>query len=139
MSPQAVQKAEAGMPLAARPAVPAALSRADAYVDVIRGKTAAIVYGFVEGRLVYVAYRFKLKARDRAFSQAIGHHLKALYGPSDQVGASADGRTINVHWSVARTIVEAQFAPRWLHVHFWDRRHRTHRAGQPATVAGPER
>lgn len=128
MTPSDVQSMEPGTPLAdgrqaaARGGL-ASLDHVEAYMDVIRGKVGKIVYGFADEQLVYSAFHFRLKERDRAFSQRIGTHLRTRYGASQHVDASESGRTIRLYWSTSHTKVIGQFAPDLLQVQFWDAEH----------------
>lgn len=138
MSPDEVQSTESGTHLGSRSDTPAGIDRVEAYFDTIQGKVGEAVYGFFESRLVYGAYRFKLKKRDRAFSQALGKHMRATYGESERVEVSDDGRTIQLHWATPRTKVIARFAPTSLDVHFWDASYWTQRASQSASASSDE-
>ena len=140
MTPADVQSIESGTRLQGgrQDKATASLDRVEAYVDVIRGKVGKIVYGFVDGRLVYSGFRFKLKKRDRSFSQRIGAHLRTRYGESEHVEASNGGRTIRLHWSTARTKIIGQFAPDALHVQFWDAQHARRRDAPSQSGDGPD-
>jgi len=139
MAPSAVRAAEPGTALGTRSDAAPDLDRVEAYFDVVRGKAAEITYGFAAHRLVYGAYRFTLKERDRPFSQTMGTHLRSTYGDSEGVEVSGEGQVLHLHWSTPRTKVIARFAPTSLHIQYWDREHWHATANRPAMADGPPR
>jgi hypothetical protein len=144
MTPSDVQSMEPGTPLSNGREAPArgvlaSLDHVETYMDVIRGKVGKIVYGFADEQLVYSAFHFQLKERDRAFSQRIGTHLRTRYGESEHVDVSESGRTIRLHWSTSHMKVIGQFAPDLLQVQFWDAEHWTQRAAGTALTGRPDK
>jgi hypothetical protein len=135
MSPDEVQTVERGTYLRSKSDARAGLDTVKAYFDVILGKVGRVSYGFFDDRLVYGAYRFKLDEDDRAFSQTMGEQMRSTYGESKHVEVSEDGRTIQLHWSTARTRVIGRFGPKTLDIYLWDVKHWERHAHQPTPDA----
>jgi len=134
MSPHEVHTVERGTYLRTKPGARPGLDTVKAYFDVILGKVGRVSYGFFEDRLVYGAYRFKLDEDDRAFSQTMGEQMRSIYGESKHVEVSEDGRTIQLHWSTARTRVIGRFGPETLDIYLWDADHWERHTNLPTRV-----
>ena len=133
-----VQSAEPGTRIGSRPDPAPGLDHVEAYVDVVHGKTGEVAYGFSGGRLVYGAYRFTLKERDRPFSEATGRRLRSSYGETERVEVSGNGHVLHLHWSTPHTKVIARFAPKSLRIDFWAKRHWSRHVRRPAPTDSPD-